>query len=459
MRTALPCILLLAAGCDPVLDASVKTNPVCDISAVVTWTTDDPASSWVEVSQDGAGLFRVGDEALSTEHEVIVVGMHAEGAYQLEAVSTDEGGKERRSDPLDFEAGPLPEIYLQGTLHSSIPDSLEPGWVLTNVMTGSRGPAIVELLDEDGIVVWYYIRDGDSAGADIQASWIPESREVLVGPNVEPGDHAFQIDLMGRESWAGPEQPGDPDLVNITDGQLHHVLHMLDNGDRVAVESQYETIEDEQVQGDRVVQLDQDNVEVWSWSAFDHIPYAFEDVYLGLWWTHMNSVEVDLDEDVVWINSWVHGQVWKVDRATGDIIWTLGEGGDFAPDPEHPEPWFAYSHAFEPMGDGHFLIHDNGSSQRGYTRILEYVLDEDAMTAEIVWEYPGQLADDWWYVASAGDVDLQPNGNRLVVAYRRILEITEAGELAWEYEWSHADLVNDLRSYQVEKIPSLVEAM
>jgi hypothetical protein len=455
-RSTLATLLSLGAlACGPALEASVKTNPICDISAVVSWSTDDPASAWVEVSAEGVEPFRVGSDELGTEHEVVVVGMEAGGSYSLEAVSTTEQGRELRSAAAPFDTPALPETFLQGELTEHDPALVAPGWILANVMTGSYGPVIAVMLNERGRVVWYYIHDGDDGGADIQLSWFPQRGSLLVGPHMAGGDRSFEMDLQGQIVWEGPTQPGEPGLFNIQDGQWHHVLFEADDGDIVTVESQYEEVDGEMVQGDRVVQLDRSSGETWSWSTFDHIPYDPGDIYLGLWWTHVNSVTMDLDEDVAYINSWVLGKTWKVDRASGEIIWTLGKGGDFLPPQDHETPWYAFAHSFDPIGDDHFLIYDNGSMERGWSRVVEYALDESTMEAEIVWEYPGDFTHDHWYVTSCGDVDQLDNGNRLVVAHRRIMELTMDGEMAWEYNWIPTDDTDDLRSYQAERIDAL----
>jgi len=460
MKFLSPTILaLLATGCGPKLDASFDANPICGLSTVVTWSTDEPTSSWVEVSQGDEPLFRVGDDVPVMEHEVIVVGMTEQQDYQIEAVSVTDGGRELRSETQDFTTDALPHPWLQGHVSILDPDAVQPGWTATNVMTASIGPVIAELLNEAGQVVWYYIHDGDDGGADIQVSWFADTREMLIGPHVAGGEHAVRIDLKGVVSWEGPEQPGDPDAINIQDGQLHHVLWETDDGGHVAVQCHYEQVGDEDVQGDRVVWLDADNDEQWSWSAFDHLEYDPDDVFMGLWWTHLNSVAFDEEQDVAYINSWVQSKVWKVDRATGEILWTLGEGGDFAADPDHETPWFEMAHSVDPIGDNHFIMHDNGSNDRHWSRVVEYALDETTMQAEIVWEYPGDLVDDQWYVVSCGDVDLLDNDNRLVVANTRIMEITPGGERVFEYNWIPVDETPDLRSYQAERIEALVETL
>ena len=461
-RSGLPlsCLALLTCvACNPQLEATVKTNPICDISSVVSWTTKDPASSWVEVGQGAEPSFRVGSDALVTDHEVVVVGMVADSSYQLEAVSVTDSGKELRAEPAVFETGSLPDPWLQGEI--AIPDAaaVQAGWTIANVMNASLTPITVVILDEQGQVVWYFADDDENAGADIQVSWFHDRGEMLIGPHVAPGDHSFQMDLQGNVSWEGPEQPGDFNLINLQQGQWHHVLTELDNGDHVTVQSNYEYVGDDEIQGDRVIQLDTDNNEVWSWNTFDHLEYDPDDLYMGLWWTHLNSVVVDSDEDVAYINSWVLGHTFKVDRASGEILWTLGLGGDFAPDPDAMEPWYQKSHSFEPIGDDHYVIYDNGDSSRGWSRIMEYALDESTMQAEIVWQYPEYGEEDVWWVISCGDVDLLDNGNHLVVADHRIMELTVEGEIVWEYTWIPGESIHDTRSYQAERIPALVEAL
>ncbi len=441
------------AACRPDIEAQLTANPICEISCLLSWSTDEPASSWVEFGANGALEARIGDDELVTDHEVVVVGLHAETDYLLQAVSQDAEGRELRSEQLEFAAGSLPEDYLVGEVDILDESAMEPGWTLANIMVGSLSPVKVVMLDSEGQPVWYYLHDGGDGRADIVASWLGDGR-VLVGPDFAPGERSLEIDLAGGVHWQGPEQPGDPDNnYNVFQGQLHHVLQRLDDGTHLSVRSEIQG----DVHGDVVVQFDENEETTWSWSAFDHVEYDPKDVFMGVWWTHINSVNVDLERDLAWINSWVLDRAWQVDRGDGSILWTLGEEGDFAADPAAEHPWFELAHSFDPIGDEHYLLYDNGSTTRGFSRVLEYALDLDAMRAEIVWEYPGELDDDW-YNLSAGDVDLLPNGNRLVVAGTRLLELTEDRELVWQFQWSEEE-EHEVRSYQAERMPALTEAL
>jgi len=111
-------------------------------------------------------------------------------------------------------------------------------------------------------------------------------------------------------------------------------------------------------------------------------------------------------------------------------------------------------------------MYDNGSHMRGFSRVVEYVVDYDAMTADIAWEYPGTIAEDDWFDFSLGDADRQPNGNTLVTAtslleedsQSRIFEVTAEGQKVWEVTMREAG-GEPAAAYAAERIPVLVEQL
>jgi hypothetical protein len=130
---------------------------------------------------------------------------------------------------------------------------------------------------------------------------------------------------------------------------------------------------------------------------------------------HPNSVqEVG---DAVFVNIRHTHQVVKIDQETGARVWGFGSGGDFelvdvdgAPLGEEEFAWGA--HAPELSGD-RLLMHDNGWSRptvKPYSRVVEYALDEQSMTATLLWEW----TEPGWYEPIWGDVDRLPNDGVLV---------------------------------------------
>ena len=79
-------------------------------------------------------------------------------------------------------------------------------------------------------------------------------------------------------------------------------------------------------------------------------------------------------------------------------------------------------------------------TERFYSRIIEYEIDEDAMTAEITFEYDGLDSGHGWFAGVGwGDVDYLENGNFLVtkglvdeMQNSSVFEVTRDGIVVWE---------------------------
>lgn len=462
-------LLTTSLGCvDPadsggIEDAAVEANPGCAISCVVRWTTSIPATSFVEFGPAGSPTHRIGDAALVTDHEVVVVGMNAGDEVALQAVSTTESGEQWRSEELSFAAGELPYDWMAGEVDIDEPGLRQPGWTLANVCTGVFCPTVVVLLDEAGQPVWFHV--GDEEGrADVEPTWV-DGGGVVLGPGVAGGESVVQVDLQGRVTWQGPTQP-DLDtgsfLDLIADGLMHHTFHPAKGGGYITALFEVEG----DVIGDVIWQFDEGLETTFSWNAFDHMEVDPDTIGLLGEWTHVNSIAVDPDEDVVYVNSWNLDAVFKLSREDGSILWQLGQHGDFAADPTAEYPWFDGAHGLEDLGDDRFLLYDNGGGNRLFSRLVEYQLDTDAMTATLVWEYPGEGTDDDWYNYSWGDVDPLPNGNRLMAAGNgsqgydrsRLQEVTVARDIAWRMWWPMGDDVT-AGSFYVQRIPALAEPL
>ncbi len=84
------------------------------------------------------------------------------------------------------------------------------------------------------------------------------------------------------------------------------------------------------------------------------------------------------------------------------------------------------------LPNGNLLIYDNRGDWNfgGKTRVIEV----DPQTQEIVWQYPKASDEAVWSVIR-GESEVLPNGNVLLNEFsqNRLLEVTRAGEIAWEY--------------------------
>jgi len=455
----------LSVGCEPdvigdvdpptegaILDVAVTVPERAVLTAVLSWSTTAPASSWVEVSRDGEVLHRVGDDGPRVDHEVAVVGLRPESSYTLIAASRDEDGSTLRSAPLAHATGPLPIPELTFAVDVHDPDAMEPGWTLLNVVASGDGdhPRLLLMIDEEAQPVWSYQLEGDGTGrGDLVASLVDGER-VLAGGGTAPAS-PVEVDLAGRVLWEGPPQE-DSDFMVV--GQMHHDFERLDNDDYLTLEWAYED-----GTYDVIVEFDADHHRVWEWDFREHVPEQSSYIWC-------NAVQVDLDEDVAYLNGVANGTLYKIDRPTGDVLWRLGKHGDFTnpQDVEYPFAWG--SHGFDRLPDGNVLFYDNGHDDRGFSRVAEWSLDEGARVAEIVFEYPGPDVDDLFVNPVGGDADRLVNGNTLVLAGStheeatpaRLFELDADGRKVWQAWFESSDPAVRFGSYAAERIPALVDA-
>ena len=159
-------------------------------------------------------------------------------------------------------------------------------------------------------------------------------------------------------------------------------------------------IDDQQIQ-----ELTPSNTVAWSWKLFDHIPPSGSREEL----CHANTLRVDEAAGFVYYNCRYLG-LFKIDRASGDIIWRLGGSydktslgaGDFTYAPEAAR--FSDAHDPELNDDSTVLLYDNGgfagvggTTTNYHSRVLEYQIDQTAKTVKVSWEFPGSFAVDAWY--------------------------------------------------------------
>lgn len=417
---------------------TIEENPNNVLSAYVSWTTDQAATSEVQFGE-GEYQFEIVHDELVTDHRVLVIGMHAQTTYSIKALSGNSAGTAEAEG--EFATGALPSEVPIPELTENDAASSQSGWTLTNIMVGTGGgfgsqfPAVAVIYDELGVPVWYYV-NGDSADSrgDISVDLL-ENQDVLIGP--APGEPAREVDLGGNVVWEGPQNGGQE--------FMHHHAGQLTNGDYVVIRDSPSG----GIAGARIDEFTPDNQVVWSWDLLEHVTppgSASGD------WCHGNSVTVDLDQDIFYFNCRFLG-LFKVQRS-GEIIWHMGGtlNSDVPSDLTYPISGSQFSDAHDPEihDDGTILLHDNGGyagvgGNPGYhSRVLEYAIDETNMTATLVWEFPGDFpVDSWytdeWYGAYWGDADRLENNNVLITAglkasdlQTRIFEVTREGSVVWE---------------------------
>src|SRR3954447_21853634 len=162
---------------------------------------------------------------------------------------------------------------------------------------------------------------------------------------------------------------------------------------------------------------------------------------------HANAVDLDADGNFL-VSSRNTSTVYKIDRATGKIMWRLG--GKKSNFKLGPGVRFDWQHSIRAQPDGTYKLYDNSAAPpvRKASRVLTLKLDMQARTATLVsaFKHPRKLLS-----SSQGNVERLPNGDVFVGwgSQRWFTEFSPAGEVlfdgrlargndnyrAFRYEW------------------------
>lgn len=433
-------------------DIEVVENPDNPLSCFVRWWTEEPATSRVEYGPDGEMRYVVHDDELVTEHELMLLALRSGVIHGIRASSMAEGDDAGR--PMGATYTPENALFLPSLTDVTVRVDLDsqPGWTLATLIIGVTDKEVAAVIfDQAGGAVWYHVVGEGLARSDVAVSLVDGDR-VLIGGGIPPLDPPLEVALDGTIVWEGPPQEEEPTAV----GAMHHVFSKLPNGNYLT--ARYDFIDGLE---DLVEEFDADGETVWSWNTADD-PDA-----VGISYPHVNGAYVDLEDDAVFVSGRNSSRVHKVDRSSGKVLWTLGEEGDLTFVGDHELPWFVQQHSPSPTGTDSLLVLDNGLEERGYTRVLEYAVDPDEKTAEMIWEYPGELAEDEWFTPIWGNVERLDNGNTLITAASepvdgktsRIFEVTPDGTTVWEMWFPSHTGMPRVGAFEAHRIPVLVEEL
>jgi Arylsulfotransferase (ASST) len=155
---------------------------------------------------------------------------------------------------------------------------------------------------------------------------------------------------------------------------------------------------------------------------------------------HANSLDVDTDGGLI-MSARNTSAIYKIDRQTGEVRWRLGgKRSDFV---MGPGASFAFQHDARRQTDGTLTVFDDGQAP-GHSRAIVLRLDESAMIASLVREYPqpqGLLA------TSQGNMQILPNGHVFVGwgSVPRFSEFDAGGRLVYDASFTSSQSYRDYR--------------
>lgn len=223
------------------------------------------------------------------------------------------------------------------------------------------------------------------------------------------------------------------------DPLAHHDQHHLDNGELL-----YTTVEglepekgacvlggipdseapDGKVYADCIKHVSPTGELLWSWKAIDHLDpktFKLQPHYPREHWPLINSVYPLADGNILASLRSVSAVV-IISRETGEIIWHLDS------------TVVAQQHCASELEDGSILIFDNGTFRHHESATYSRVIQVNREDKSIAWEYkdPHPMT---FFTPFMGGAQRLRGGNTLITeaGFGRIFEVTEKGELVWEY--------------------------
>lgn len=342
------------------------------------------------------------------------------------------GNRENNDYPAGF---PTPQV--------AVHDNPSPGYVFLGPRPfgGADYGTYLVMLDNYGIPVFYQewprrtndfktlpnnqltFCDFDNSHPEINKYLVMDSHFTITDTlTMGNGYMVDQHDVLMRENGNHFLMAYDPQLVNMDT--------VVPGGDTAAT-----------VIGFVVQELDSEHNVIFQWRSWDH--YEITDANhtdftaKNIDYVHGNAFEIDYDGNLLMSQRNME-EITKIDMNTGEIIWRLGLHAknnmfDFIND----TVGFSWQHDVRRLDNGNITVYDNGNYHTPpFSQALEYSIDEENFTAELVWNY---VHDPVIYARATGAHRRLDNGNAFVCWGLtwpvNVSEVDMNNSLKWELHW------------------------
>jgi len=429
--------------------------------------------TWSQPAPSGGGIVKIQ-----------VAGMKPITTYHMRAVITKPDGTisydaDRKFATGSFDGGRMPTFTATGDESSGRGVELInfPTLIWGNTKHQDYQAVVTDLA---GNVIWYYDHD-QSEGNVFPIKQLPNGHMLLNITNTVQTSVLREIDLAGNSlsQITGDRLNQELDVFGYHHHikVFHHDFLRLPNGHTILLASEDRQLSNlvglskpTLVEGDDVVDLDQNLKPVWVWSTFDHLDPNRHPLAPYPDWTHGNALVYTPDHNLLLSlrnQSWIIKIDYEDAIGNGDILWKLGYQGDFTLTSGDSSNWFYGQHAPHLLSsngstltlaifdDGNDRVASNGSSCASdcYSRPIIMDVDETAKTATVEFSDHLDLFTIW-----GGDVRQLGSGNVEFdisapsgLPGSRVEEITDTSfpRVVWQMDMSLAD------AYRAYRIPSL----
>ena len=412
---------------------------------------------------------------------IVVAGMKANTTYHMRSHVTWGPDQSWVSQDQTFTTGALPT--LTGTLTSPKITVTRPtpnlapssGVEMFSLVTPNNMLLSAIVTDLEGNVIWYYYP------AKPGLSTFP----MRIMPNGNFLIHLtdlLEVDLEGNVvrdiSIAQVNKALQAKGYTFTIGEFHHDVIVLPGGHWITLAHTTKKFTNlpgypgvTNVVGDALIEIDRKGNVDWAWSGFDHL-----DVNRHLRglpdWTHSNAIVYTADHNLLVSmrhQSWVLKIDYQDGKGAGDILWKLGQDGDFAIAGGDISDWFYaqhFPHLESTNANGSHMtltIFDNGNlrlaanglacSTTCYSRATLFDVDENSRVSTLLWHYLPGFYSFWGGsigTLTNGDVEFDMSTVAATPA-SEVMEVTpdDNPKTVWQLN------VTGANAYRAYRIPSL----
>jgi arylsulfate sulfotransferase len=323
----------------------------------------------------------------SEEHELPVLGLYEDYANQVEFVFMSDKENVRCSKSITIQTLAIPNKPALDIdiIKNQLGDSYAGLYVISNLSVG---------FDQTGAIRWYYNGEGSSFFGKLRNG----NFLVAEASNLS----FFEVTMVGQRV----------NTYHVPNG-LHHEIVELPNGNFLVASHSppghpLEDVVDEVSRTTRHV------IRSWDFNnILDPKRKALPNVWEGDW-LHINALYYDETDNSIVISGRSQCSVAKIDYITGSLKWILSNPNEWGPSfasfllkpVDHlgnelnavaMDFWPYGQHAVHRMPNGNLLLYDNGDyrgyyddphvSPDSYTRLVEYTINEQQKTVELVWQF------------------------------------------------------------------------
>lgn len=444
-----------------VSNVRVEPNPHNNLSLLVSFDPSNVAEARVRYTRTGgAPEYTPWIAVDASPVRIATLGLEPGTTYE-HVVEARTAGTEVTSEAVEATSGDLPDFLKNSVAMVVLQGAPTPGWTTMGLRT--QGWAIA--FDSSARIRWYRQFDGFA----LDASQKPNGHFVtFLGESSghQPtygyfAEYTPDGTIVGRHQATGLLYTDGHELL-VTAGadgfDAHLFSYDLRRTDLTAMGGPADAL----LAGHQILRFDSRGQLTFSWNAWDH--FVIEDWVeepLSLInrpncdWDHPNSLDLDLDGNYV-ASFRNMGEITGIDSRTGEVLWRLGgRNNQFTFVGDAPFGLFSGQHSVRVLDNGNLLIYDNGLRHTPpETRVVEFALDRQAMTATRVWQYRHTPAV---YTPFTGAVQRLDNGNTFIgyAGVSKVVEVDPNGDVVWE-----ADIQIDgatFGDYRINKTPSLYE--